>query len=681
MSTELRGGKVTWHGQYLPPPEVERQGGSDYAQPAFFGSDSRTVIFLAPDGATHIVDVLSGELKQLRACEEGTKSAILFSNAGIVAASCADNSVHLWDARSLKMISAPLPDIAITPFMTSDIAEHNFLFASNNAQLSDRLERLEFRLHDSDPESHEREMSALREQFATTGGKVSLYNLAERNLRDVWQVPGFNLLAASLNSTQAVTVHANGAVVVRTYGKDTRIFNLGFQTTAAAIQLDPIRVVFLAATGVYAMKIDGDHPDIEKLPAASRFPNIDFSANAQFIAWTNQGSAAMWPLGDARPSSPKPQTNMRSANRALFTSDGALAIQLKDVVELRHLLFGGENLILSAIARVLEPLSSEQRKQFAISGSEGLIPFPISVGKKREGDFLSALGNPAPKACDLVAGHPEDSKGRGKGIDFEQIPTDDAIKVCKAARDLDPADLRTRYQLGRAHLKQFQDSLDEKEEGVSGSQKDGRDKTMNDYPDLAAAYQLFESAAEQGYPAAQVAFADLLDRKEYAQLVPHDGSRATQLREKAAGSRNIRAQIDLAKMIMGDEYAADSVRKALPFLLDAAAQGSFRAFSILETLNIEGRLPNSTPSDAFYWALLAVRAKQQSTSTSFSWNKFDLIRLARSIDPQSAARQIKRYLKTIAGNEMDASCFSDAAGCVERFDSKPMRLGAILGEQ
>jgi TPR repeat protein len=92
-----------------------------------------------------------------------------------------------------------------------------------------------------------------------------------------------------------------------------------------------------------------------------------------------------------------------------------------------------------------------------------------------------------PTECDRLAGSPTDPNRVGAGIGLYGIEPAEAITACERALAADPHNPRLLYNLGRAHV--------------------ARSLLDNQPEQKAQAGQSFRAAADQGYPAAQVALA------------------------------------------------------------------------------------------------------------------------------------------------------------------------------
>jgi TPR repeat protein len=264
---------------------------------------------------------------------------------------------------------------------------------------------------------------------------------------------------------------------------------------------------------------------------------------------------------------------------------------------------------------------------------------------------------------------------------------DVAIEFCDQAVEADSINVRARYQPGRAHLKKVAELAEEGRysSAILGElpsaiddwkRIDGRKKVEFD-----AALMSIQMAADHGYAAAQAALGSIFRDNEYSKFGVNDRSKAIFWLTKGARARDVRAEVELGLMNVGDEYAAEGVNKAIPLFMDAAAQGSWSAFSELRCLSMKGKIARSSPAESFYWALLETWSRSSSNVASFSSAPYSVASLGRLISFLSAGREMRRFIATVGWGAIDGGCFLDVDACLEKYRSRSGRLDLVLGRE
>lgn len=241
-----------------------------------------------------------------------------------------------------------------------------------------------------------------------------------------------------------------------------------------------------------------------------------------------------------------------------------------------------------------------------------------------------------PTECDRLAGSPTDPNRVGEGVGLYGIDPAAAIAACEKTLAADPNNPRLLFDLGRAH---------EASGSVGSSSAD----------EMALAGKSYKSAADQNYPAAEVALAAFYWRGSDG--FQQDTSQAMLLLKNAMVSDSTEAKSQRRNLFADTTFATDPREAQIQFIKQAADAGDADA---LYALGLPLSLAEDRQADVVQlWHQAAVLGSAQAA--------FDLARMyfrgkgGLSPNPEEALRLIQ---KAAAGD--DPQTWDFAAKAYER---------------
>ncbi|UVK45826.1 sel1 repeat family protein [Mesorhizobium sp. AR07] len=241
-----------------------------------------------------------------------------------------------------------------------------------------------------------------------------------------------------------------------------------------------------------------------------------------------------------------------------------------------------------------------------------------------------------PTECDSLAGSPTDPNRVGAGIGLYGIEPVEAIAACGRTLAADPNNPRLLFNLGRAH------------------EASGRIGSVS-VDEMALAGRTYKSAADQNYPAAQIALAPFYWRGSDG--FQQDTRQAMLLLDKAMASDATEAKSQRRNLFADTAFAVDPNEAQLQFVKEAANAGDADA---LYALGLPLSLGEDRQADvALLWHQAAALGSAQAA--------FDLARMyfkgkgGLSTNPEESLRLI---LKAAAGD--DPQTWDAAATAYER---------------
>ena len=241
-----------------------------------------------------------------------------------------------------------------------------------------------------------------------------------------------------------------------------------------------------------------------------------------------------------------------------------------------------------------------------------------------------------PTECDRLAGSPTDPNRVGAGIGLYGIDPVEAIAACEKTLAADPNNPRLLFNLGRAH----------EANGHVGSFS---------AEEMTLAGRAYKSAADQNYPAAQVALAAFYWRGSDG--FQQDTSQAMLLLKKAMASDAQEAKSQRRDLFGDTTFASDPDEAQIQFIKDAADAGDADA---LYALGLPLSLAEDRQADV-------VQLWHQAAALGSAQAAFDLARLyfkgkgGLSTNPEESLRLIQ---KAAAGD--DPQTWDLAAKAYER---------------
>ena len=188
-----------------------------------------------------------------------------------------------------------------------------------------------------------------------------------------------------------------------------------------------------------------------------------------------------------------------------------------------------------------------------------------------------------PTECDRLAGSPTDPRRVGAGIGLYGIEPAQAIVACEAALTADPNNPRFLFNLGRAH-----------------EARAGVDRQSDE---MALAGRSYKSAADKGYPAAQVAVAGFYWRGNAG--FRQDSVEAMRVLDQAATSDPAEAKQQRRNLFGDTTMAISPLDAQLQLIRKYAAAGDADA---LYALGFPARFGEDTLPDAVgVWRKAAAR--------------------------------------------------------------------------
>ncbi len=186
-------------------------------------------------------------------------------------------------------------------------------------------------------------------------------------------------------------------------------------------------------------------------------------------------------------------------------------------------------------------------------------PLVIFVGMLGLFAMAAAASADQPTDCDRLAGSPTDPNRVGAGIGLYGIEPDLAISACEKALAGDPNNPRLLFNLGRAH--------------------EARGAIEKQAEETARAGQNFKAAADQNYPAAQVALAAFywFGLKGFAV----DSGQAMGLLEKAMVSDATEAKLQRRNLFGDTTFALNPNEAEIRLVKEAADAGDADALYAL----------------------------------------------------------------------------------------------------
>jgi TPR repeat protein/uncharacterized membrane protein YjgN (DUF898 family) len=187
--------------------------------------------------------------------------------------------------------------------------------------------------------------------------------------------------------------------------------------------------------------------------------------------------------------------------------------------------------------------------------------------------------NVVPNECDRLAADPVDKGAVSKGVPWDKLDGERALKACKEAVKRFPDNPRYQYQYGRALLKVHKGEDGVKwyrkaaEQGNAHSQSSMGNMYYAGYgveKDYAEAIRWYRKAAEQGDADGQVNLGVIYQRGEG---VEKDYAEAIRWYRKAAEQENARGQAALGNMYYSGEGVEKDDAEAIRWYRKAAKQG------------------------------------------------------------------------------------------------------------
>ena len=241
-----------------------------------------------------------------------------------------------------------------------------------------------------------------------------------------------------------------------------------------------------------------------------------------------------------------------------------------------------------------------------------------------------------PTECDRLAGSPTDPNRVGSGIGLYGIEAVDAVATCEKAVGADPNNPRLLFNLGRAH------------------EASGRVGALS-AEEMTLAGRSYQSAADQNYPAAQVALAAFYWRGSNG--FQQDSKQAMLLLDKSMASDAMEAKSQRRDLFADTTFATDPREAQIQFIKEAADAGDADA---LYALGLPLSLAEDRQADV-------VQLWHQAAALGSAQAAFDLARMyfrgkdGLSANPEESLRLI---LKAAAGD--DPETWDAAAKAYER---------------